>query len=146
MEEAFPGRVLLGIGTGHTEAAQECSQPLATMGRLLDALAAAAVPVDRERMELAALGPKMLDLSAGRTLGAHPYCTPSAHTSFARERLGLGPLVAPGQPVVVSSGEQAVSAVQRHLKAGPDRMCVQAVGTTGVPQREWRELAAALIG
>ncbi len=199
LEEAFPGRVLLGIGIGHPEATQEYSRPLASMGRFLDALAAAAVPVDPERMVLAALGPKMLDLSAARTLGAHPYFTPPAHTRFARERLGQGPLLAPEQAVVVSSGDRAAalqsarqyagvylglsnytaslerlgyskqalagggsqevvdefvpqgsgdevaSAVRRHLEAGADHVCVQAVGAAGVPEREWRELAAALI-
>ena len=199
LEEAFPGRVLLGIGIGHPEATQEYSRPLASMGRFLDALAAAAVPVDPERMVLAALGPKMLDLSAARTLGAHPYFTPPAHTRFARERLGQGPVLAPEQAVVVSSGDRAAalqsarqyagvylglsnytaslerlgyskqalagggsqevvdelvpqgsgdevaSAVRRHLEAGADHVCVQAVGAAGVPEREWRELAAALI-
>ena len=43
---------------------------------------------------LAALGPKMLRLSAERALGAHTYFVPVAHTSLARETLGSGPLLA----------------------------------------------------
>jgi hypothetical protein len=34
--------------------------------------------------------------------------------------------------------------VHAHLEAGADRVCVQAVGVTGLPVREWTELARAL--
>jgi probable F420-dependent oxidoreductase len=52
---------------------------------------------------LAALGPKMLDLARERAAGAHPYFVPVAHTRFARERLGPGPLLAPEQGVVLET-------------------------------------------
>lgn len=91
----FPGRVLLGIGIGHPEATSDYSKPLTTMRGFLDGLDAADTPVPRDVRCLAALGPKMLDLSAQRSLGAHPYFTPVAHTRFAREQVGQGALVAP---------------------------------------------------
>ena len=71
------------------------------MRSFLEGLATAERPVPRERMTVAALGPKMLDLSFERTLGTHPYFTPPAHTKFARERLGPNALVAPELAVVV---------------------------------------------
>ena len=37
---------------------------------------------------LAALGPKMLRLSAERSLGAHTYFVPVGHTRAARQSLG----------------------------------------------------------
>ena len=101
LEADFPGRLLLGIGIGHPETTSEYVTPLVKMRSFLDGLAAAERPVPRERMVVAALGPKMLDLSAERTLGTHPYFVPPAHTKFARERLGAAALVAPEVAVVL---------------------------------------------
>ncbi len=105
LDADFPGRVLLGIGIGHPEATQEYERPLTKTRSFLDGIAGSSHPLPRERMVLAALGPKMLDLSHERTLGTHPYFTPPAHTRFARERLGNGALVAPEQAVVIDSGD-----------------------------------------
>jgi probable F420-dependent oxidoreductase len=91
----FPGRVLLGIGIGHPEATSDYKRPLTAMRAFLDGLDAAAIPVPRDGRCLAALGPKMLDLAAARTLGTHTYFVPVAHTRSARERLGPGALLAP---------------------------------------------------
>jgi probable F420-dependent oxidoreductase len=101
----FPGRLLLGIGVGHPEATQLYEKPLTKTRNFLDGIAASEHPVRRDRMALAALGPKMLDLSFERTLGTHPYFTTPAHTTFARERLGSGALVAPEQAVVIDHGD-----------------------------------------
>jgi len=87
---AHPGRFLLGVGIGHPEATQEYRAPLTVMREFLDRL-----DVPKERLCLAALGPKMLELSKERTLGAAPYFTPAAHTRVAREQLGAGTLIAP---------------------------------------------------
>jgi probable F420-dependent oxidoreductase len=105
LDADFPGRVLLGIGIGHPEATQEYEKPLSKTRGFLDGIAASEHRVPRERMALAALGPKMLDLSYRRTLGTHPYFTPPAHTSFARERLGTAALVAPELAVVIDRGD-----------------------------------------
>jgi probable F420-dependent oxidoreductase len=83
-------RVLLGIGIGHPEATQDYRAPLTVMRAFLDRLD---VPADR--LCLAALGPRMLELAKERTLGAAPYFTHPAHTAAARRRLGEGPLLAP---------------------------------------------------
>jgi probable F420-dependent oxidoreductase len=194
IEADFPGRVLLGIGVGHPEATQEYEKPLSKARHFLDGIAASEHPVPRERMVLAALGPKMLELSYERTLGAHPYFTTAEHTRYARERLGPDALLAPEQAVVVEgddaeagfylglsnyannvkrfgyddqaianggsrelideyvpqgSGKQLVPAIQAHLAAGANHVCVQALSVEGpkdLPERPWRELAAALFG
>jgi probable F420-dependent oxidoreductase len=91
----FPGRVLLGIGIGHPEATSQYEKPLQSMRGFLDALDAAAAPVPHERRCLAALGPKMLGLSAERALGAHTYFVPVEHTRWARERHRELALLAP---------------------------------------------------
>jgi probable F420-dependent oxidoreductase len=91
----FPDRLVVGIGVGHPEATSDYSRPLAAMRAFLDGLDAAAEPLPAEHRCLAALGPKMLDLSGERTRGAIPYFVPASHTADARERLGPGPLLAP---------------------------------------------------
>lgn len=52
---------------------------------------------------LAALRPKMLELAAQRTQGAHPDFVTSEHTVLAREVLGPEPLLAPEQAVVLDT-------------------------------------------
>jgi probable F420-dependent oxidoreductase len=95
LEAQYPGRVLLGIGIGHPEATRQYAKPMASMRAFLDDLDAAPAPVPRVRRCLAALGPKMLALSAERSLGAHTYFVPVEHTAAARERLGSAALLAP---------------------------------------------------
>jgi probable F420-dependent oxidoreductase len=97
----FRDRFLLGVGIGHPEATSEYKQPLAKMRDFLDGLDNADRPVPRDERVVAALGPKMLELAAERSLGAHPYFTPVEHTRFARERIGPGALLAPEVAVVV---------------------------------------------
>lgn len=101
LNDEFGRRFLLGIGIGHPEATREYRRPVATMRAFVDGLQSAERPVPREELVLAALGPKMLDLAAERSLGAHPYLTAVEHTHFARERVGPGVLVAPELTVVV---------------------------------------------
>ena len=52
---------------------------------------------------LAALGPRMLELAAARSAGAHPYFVPVEHTARARDILGPGPLLAPEVAVVLET-------------------------------------------
>ena len=61
----------------------------------------------------AALGPKMLDLAAERSLGTHPYFTTPDHTRFARERVGPDALVAPELAVVVEEDAETARAIAR---------------------------------
>jgi len=108
--EAFPDRFLLGIGVSHRPAVEgirghQYGPPLTTMKKYLDAMDAApyAPPYrgPEEPRVLAALGPKMLELSATRANGAHPYFVPVEHTEIARRVMGSGPILAPEQAVVI---------------------------------------------
>ncbi|HET9672942.1 MAG TPA: TIGR03620 family F420-dependent LLM class oxidoreductase [Actinomycetota bacterium] len=108
LADAFGDRVVLGLGIGHQvttdRRGQPWSDPVGRMRAYLDAMDAAemgpepAVPV---RRLLAALGPRMLRLSAERALGAHTYFVPVAHTARARELLGPDPVLAVEQTAVV---------------------------------------------
>lgn len=97
----FPGRFLLGIGIGHPEHTERYRGPLTVMRSFFDGLDAADPAVPPDQRLAAALGPKMLDLAAERSLGTHPYFTTPEHTRFARERVGPDTLVAPELAVVI---------------------------------------------
>jgi probable F420-dependent oxidoreductase len=111
LAEAHPGRFTLGLGVSHAPAVQlrgqEYNKPLTAMKGYLDALDAApydgAVPSAPVPLVLAALRPKMLELSRSRTSGAHPYFVPVEHTTAAREALGPEPLLAPEVSIVVAT-------------------------------------------
>jgi probable F420-dependent oxidoreductase len=97
----FGDRLLVGIGIGHPEAASDYKHPLATMRSFLDALDSASSPLPADRRCLAALRPRMLELAAARSRGAHPYFVPVEHTRFAREQLGPTALLAPELACVI---------------------------------------------
>lgn len=101
IEARHPGRLLLGIGTGHREATAERTRPLEAMARYLDVLDEGGVP--RDRRVLSALGPKMLAMAAERSAGTHPYLTVPHQTAEQREVLGPHALVAPEQTVVLDT-------------------------------------------
>ncbi|WP_017589041.1 TIGR03620 family F420-dependent LLM class oxidoreductase [Nocardiopsis ganjiahuensis] len=114
LEKAYPGRFLLGIGAGHREVnGPEAVKPLQGMRDYLDVLDRGGVPADRR--VLAALGPKMLELSAERAAGAHPYLADPAHTRTARGVLGDGPLLAPEHKLVLGTD---VASTRRQAREG----------------------------
>jgi probable F420-dependent oxidoreductase len=95
LERDFPDRLLLGIGIGHPEATSEYASPLSTMRDFFDGLDRASTPVAGNQRCMAALGPRMLDLCAERSRGAHTYFVPVEHTRVAREQVGETALIAP---------------------------------------------------
>lgn len=98
LEPEFPGRLLVGIGIGHPEATSDYARPLATTRAFLDGLDRAATPLPGEHRAIAALGPKMLELSAQRTLGTHPYFVPVAHSALARAAVSRRSWSPPSSP------------------------------------------------
>ncbi|MGG7100346.1 LLM class F420-dependent oxidoreductase [Rhodococcus sp. 24CO] len=117
LEAKHPGRFLLGIGIGHPEATGDYSKPYATLVSYLDELDAAQVP--ESRRVLAALGPKVLKLSADRAAGAHPYLTTPEHTAEAREILGPSKILAPEHKVVLETDPGQARAIGRPAVANP---------------------------
>ncbi len=113
LEASFPGRVLLGIGIGHPEATSHYSKPMAAMQAFLDGLDTANAPVPQTRRCLAALGPKMLALSAERSLGAHTYFVPVDHTRAAHEALGEKAILAPELACVLDDDVESARAKAR---------------------------------
>ena len=126
LAEAYPHRFLLGLGVSHARLIEgvrghEYRQPLAKMRAYLDAMdqAAAAYQAVKPGMPprvLAALGPKMLDLSAERTNGAHTYLVTPEHTANARAQLGPAPWLVAEQAVVLEKDPTAARAIgRRHV-------------------------------
>jgi len=109
-------RFLLGIGVSHAPLIDSKEpglyrKPLAATRAYLDALDATEQPVPVANRVLAALGPKMLELAATRSRGAHPYLVTPEHTRYAREHLGDGPLLLPEQTVLLTDDKAQARAV-----------------------------------
>jgi probable F420-dependent oxidoreductase len=117
LRDSFGERFLLGIGIGHPEATAEYKTPLVKMREYLDGLDAAERPVPRDERLIAAIGPKMIELAAARSLGTHPYFTTVEHTRFAREKGGPAGLVAPEVAVVVDPDPESARAKARDYAA-----------------------------
>ena len=120
LAEDFPGRFVLGLGVSHAPAVTALGhpyeRPLRKMEKFLDELdhpAEHGADSDLPPIVLAALGPKMLELSRVQSVGAHPYFTTPEHTSFARSVLGTAPLLVPEQAVSLASDPAAGLAAGR---------------------------------
>ncbi|ULN49091.1 LLM class F420-dependent oxidoreductase [Mycolicibacterium goodii] len=111
IEAAHPGRFVLGVGVGHPEHTGEYRKPYDALVEYLDVLDAAKVPTSRR--VLAALGDRVLKLSAQRSAGAHPYLTTPEHTEHARDVLGEAVFLAPEHKVVLNTDAAAARAVGR---------------------------------
>ncbi|OBI78744.1 LLM class F420-dependent oxidoreductase [Mycobacterium sp. E740] len=111
IEDAYPGRFLLGVGIGHPEHTEEYRKPYDVLVEYLDALDAAKVPTSRR--VIAALGPKVLALAAQRSAGAHPYLTTPQHTGEARNLLGPTVFLAPEHKVVLARDAEASRKIGR---------------------------------
>jgi probable F420-dependent oxidoreductase len=113
-----PGRFLLGLGTSHPELVKEESRarlakPRSAMINYLDAIDAMATDDLSSERVLAALRPRMLELAAERSLGAHPYFVTPAHTRVARQILGPDAQLAPEQAVVLETDPQRAREIAR---------------------------------
>jgi probable F420-dependent oxidoreductase len=104
LAEQSDGRFLLGVGVSHRPMVEglrghNYGKPVATMRAYLKAMREAPyqAPAPREAPPtvVAALGPRMLALSAELADGAHPYNSIPAHTAEARRIVGPGKILAP---------------------------------------------------
>jgi len=122
LDEAFPGRFLLGLGVSHAPLVEgvrglDYSTPLSDMREYLAAMDASPFmahgPEERPPRILAALGPKMLELSASAADGAHPYFTVPDHTALSREIIGPDKFLAPEQMCVLETDPERARRVAR---------------------------------
>lgn len=204
LNEQSGGRFLLGLGVSHLPLVKDLRQheygkPVATMRAYLQAMASApyrsVAPAAPPKTVVAALGPKMLELSAELADGAHPYNVTPEHTRQARSILGRGKLLCVEQAIILETDpararalgrqflsiylslpnyvnnwkrlgfgeedlagggsdrlidavvawgdEQAIRArLDEHWHAGADHVCVQAIGSTQLPDERALSLLA----
>lgn len=120
IETRHPGRLLLGIGTGHREATPQRARPIAAMNAFLDVLDERGVPAGSR--VLSALGPRMLQIAAERSAGTHPYLTVPAQSAEARAELGPDAVIAPEQTVVLDTDVATARATARAFLSNYLRM------------------------
>ena len=121
LAEAFPGRFLLGLGVSSPALVEKVrghdyGKPLTYMREYLEAMDSArytsVAPAVEPRRVLAALGPKMLELSASHADGAHPYLTTPDHTREARKAIGDA-FLAPEQMVMLETDPDTARGIGR---------------------------------
>ena len=119
LAEQTGGRFVLGLGVSHAPMVAglrglDYSKPLSQMRDYLAAMDAAPYrgpdPAEPAPRLLAALGPRMIELSRDMADGAHPYFTTPEHTASTRELLGPGKLLCVEQKVVLSTDASAARA------------------------------------
>ena len=119
LAEQTGGRFVLGLGVSHGPMVAglrglDYSKPLTKMQDYLAAMETQPYrgisPEDEPLVLLAALGPKMLELSASAADGAHPYWTTPEHTAMAREAIGPDALLCVEQKVVFTTDADAARA------------------------------------
>ena len=122
LTEAYPDRFLLGLGVSHGHLVagvrkHDYSKPYSHMveylARMDKALFMAVGPASTPPRVLAALGPKMLTLSATQAQGSHPYFTTPEHTKLARQTMGPDALLMPEQMAVLDTNPETARATAR---------------------------------
>ena len=105
----YPGRFVLGLGVSHAPFVEGSlggayRKPLAMMRTYLDGMNSVPdelEPGSRPTRLLAALGPKMIELSGERADGAHPYLVLPEQTRNTRAILGDDPWIVTEQAVAI---------------------------------------------
>lgn len=116
IDAAHPGRFVLGIGPAHRESVGDRAvKPFTALTEYLDRLDELGMP--RDRVVLAALGPRVLELARDRTAGAHPYLVTPEHTRDARSLLGPEALLVPEQHVILDEAPESARATARDALA-----------------------------
>lgn len=119
LAQAYPGRIVLGLGVGYPEQAasvgREFGSPLTTMRDYLDRMDSVTWPPAPDASYpriVAANGPKMLALSGEIADGAFPAGLPPDFTVKAREALGADKLLVVGLSMArdIESAREALSA------------------------------------
>jgi probable F420-dependent oxidoreductase len=124
LDEQSGGRFLLGLGVSHAPLVERLrghnyNRPLAFMreylGKMEQAVYDAVPPRQQGELVLAALGPKMLELSRDMTDGAHPYNVTPEHTAEARSILGPNKRLYVEQKVMLESDPAVARGAAREL-------------------------------
>ncbi len=111
LAELSGDRFVLGLGVSHEPMVEglrgvDYNKPLSAMQKYLAAMEASpwmGPDAEMPPVVVAALGPKMLELSRDASAGAHPYWTTPEHTAMAAEMLGPDALLCVEQKVCLTT-------------------------------------------
>lgn len=140
--EQTGGRFTLGLGVSSPVIVArmrglDYDKPLSFMRSYLDAMEQArytsVAPPEPVPLVLAALGPRMLELAAERSDGAHPYNVTPEHTAFARQVMGPYAGLFVEQKVLLSSDAElsrstAARVMKFYIRAPGYRNCWKNLG------------------
>jgi probable F420-dependent oxidoreductase len=108
LTDAYPGRFLLGLGSSHESivrsyGAAPIGSQLESLRSYVDAMHSTPGGVGNRRVPIviAALGPKMLDLSVEYGFGTHPWNVTVERLAWMRARVGPDTLIAPRQAIML---------------------------------------------
>jgi probable F420-dependent oxidoreductase len=154
LAQAYPGRLVLGLGVGYPEQAastgREFGRPLATMRDYVARMDARTWPpapaADYPRI-IAANGPKMLALAGEVADGALPAGAPAAQTALARASLGPDKLLVVGLSAVPDADAGRAREAAREQVAGMlDRPGAAAnLVRLGYAEQEVRDVSDRLV-
>jgi probable F420-dependent oxidoreductase len=154
LADAYPGRLVLGIGVGHPPqaagAGREYGSPVATLRDYLTRMTAQTWPPAPSAAYpriLGANGPKMLALAGELTDGAYPANLPPAHTTQARAALGPDKLLVVGLTVVTEPDLSLARAAAREKVSNSLGLpwYGKAVERLGFPPEDLDGLADAVV-
>jgi len=124
LAEAYPGRLVLGLGSGYPQQAaavgREFGRPLAAMRDYLERMTAPTMtpaPDAAYATIIAANGPKMTALAAELADGVLPAGLPPEYTARARKVLGPDKLLVVAVPVITDTADRAAAREQARQSA-----------------------------
>jgi probable F420-dependent oxidoreductase len=125
LAQAYPGRIVAGLGVGYPEQAastgREFGSPLFTMRDYLDRMDSPTWPPAPDRLYariIAANGPKMVALAGEIADGAMPAGLPAKFTAQAREVLGPDKLLVVGLSIIPDADADRAKAAARETVSG----------------------------
>jgi probable F420-dependent oxidoreductase len=130
LAQAYPGRLVLGLGVGYPQQAaavgRDYGRPLAAMRDYLDRMASPTMTPAPEAPYpriVAANGPKMIALASELADGAFPAGLPPVFTAQTRQALGRDKLLVVGMSVITDTvdREAALAAARKSVAASLSR-------------------------
>ena len=118
LNEFYGDRFILGLGVSHKPMVeglrgQTYDKPIGTMSAYLDGVHKGLPTGTAAPVVVAALGPKMLELAARKTMGAVPYNVTPRHTAIAKKILGPDKILAVEQKVTIETDPKKARALGR---------------------------------
>jgi probable F420-dependent oxidoreductase len=120
--ELAPGRFIMGLGVSHAPLVKDIrghayQKPVSTMRNYLEAMQNSLYMAPNAEspapIVLGALRQHMLQLSAEKASGAHPYFVPPEHTAWARNILGPDALLCPEQKLLLETDPDTARRIAR---------------------------------